>query len=140
MSLLFSGAVRGQDTDSTSISITEQQVAQDTADAWIALIDSMEYAASWNRVSSALRQQVTQTAWEQTLQSTLGPLGPLLSRAPQGREYTTTLPGAPKGEYIVITYGSSYTQLENAVETLIMVRNPAGEWKPAGYYVRPAAN
>ena len=71
------------------------------------------------------------------MRSVRGPLGPLLSRAPQGREYTTSLPNAPEGEYVVITYGSSYTQLENAVETLVMVLNPAGDWKPAGYYVRP---
>jgi hypothetical protein len=120
------------------VTVAEQQVAQDTADAWVALIDSMEYAASWNRASAAFRQQVTQTQWEQALQGVLGPLGPLVVRAPQGREYTTTLPGAPEGEYIVITYGSSYTQLEDAVETVVMVRNPGGEWKPAGYYVRPA--
>ncbi len=128
-----------QETDITTvpISIAEQQVIQDSADAWVALIDSMDYEASWERASSAFRQQVTQAEWEQALRSTLGPLGPLLARAPQGREYTTTLPNAPEGEYIVITYGSSYTQLENAVETLVMVRNPAGMWKPAGYYVRP---
>ena len=72
------------------------------------------------------------------MRSALGPLGPLLTRAPQGREYTTTLPNAPEGEYIVITYGSSCIQLADAVETVVMVRNPAGAWKPAGYYVRPA--
>lgn len=134
----FSEVAVAQETDTAAVSIAEQQVAQDSADAWMALIDSMEYVASWKRASAAFRQQVTQTQWEQALQSTLAPLGPLLSRAPQGREYTTTLPNAPEGEYIVITYGSSYTQLENAVETLVMIRNPAGEWEPAGYYVRPA--
>ncbi len=134
----LSGMALGQDSDTVAVSAEEQQAAQDTADGWIALIDSMEYAASWERTSAALRQQVTQIDWEQTMRSTLSPLGPLLSRTLQGREYTTTLPGAPEGEYIVITYGSTYTQLENAVETLVMVRNPASEWKPAGYYVRPA--
>lgn len=131
------GVAAAQEAGITTVPIAEQQAAQDTADAWLALIDSMDYAASWEQASAALRQQVTQTQWEQTLRSVLGPLGPLLSRAPQGREYTTTLPNAPKGEYVVITYGSSYTQLENAVETLVMVLNPAGDWKPAGYYVRP---
>ncbi len=139
---LLSGVAVAQETGITTvpISIAEQQVVQDSADAWVALIDSMDYVASWERASAAFRQQVTQAEWEQALRSVLGPLGPLLSRAPQGREYTTTLPNAPEGEYIVITYGSSYTQLENAVETLVMVRNPAGAWKPAGYYVRPATN
>ena len=137
---LLGGNAVAQETDITTvpISIAEQQVVQDSADAWMALIDSMEYVASWERASAAFRQQISQTEWEQALQSALAPLGPLLSRAPQGREYTTTLPNAPEGEYIVITYGSSYTQLENAAETVVMTRNPAGEWKPAGYYVRPA--
>ena len=136
----FGGVVVAQETDTATVSIAEQQVAQDSADAWMALIDSMDYVASWEHASAAFQQQVTQTQWEQALQSALAPLGPLLSRAPQGREYTTTLPNAPEGEYIVITYGSSYTQLENAVETVVMTRNPAGEWKPAGYYVRPPSS
>ena len=134
---LASGIAAAQTADTTSVSVAEQQVALDSANAWLALIDSMQYASSWEKVSAALRQQVAQTEWEQTMRSVRGPLGPLLSRAPQGREYTTSLPNAPEGEYVVITYGSSYTQLENAVETLVMVLNPAGDWKPAGYYVRP---
>lgn len=137
--VLIAGVVVAQESDTVAVSLAEQQTAQDTADVWIALIDSMEYAASWEGASAAFRQQVTQDQWEQGLQGALGPLGPLLSRAPQGREYTTTLPNAPEGEYVVITYGSSYAQLENAVETIVMVRNPAGVWKPAGYYVRPAS-
>ena len=137
---LFGGITVAQETDTAAVSIAEQQAVQDSADAWLALIDSMNYVGSWEQASAAFRQQVTQAEWEQALRSVLGPLGPLLSRAPQGREYTTTLPNAPEGKYIVITYGSSYTQLENAVETLVMVRNPAGAWKPAGYYVRPATN
>ncbi|MGB3779563.1 MAG: DUF4019 domain-containing protein [Tunicatimonas sp.] len=137
---LLGGVAVAQETDTTTVSIAEQQIVQDSADAWVALIDSMEYVASWEQASAALQQQITQSQWEQSLQNALAPLGPLLSRAPQGREYTTTYPNAPKGEYIVITYGSSYTQLENAVETLVMVRNPAGTWKPAGYYVRPSTD
>lgn len=137
---LFSGVVLAQESDSVSVSLVEQQTAQDTADVWVALIDSMKYAASWEGASAGFRQLVTQDKWEQDLQSVLGPLGPLLSRVPQGREYTTTLPNAPEGEYIVITYGSSYTQLADAVETVVMIRNPDGVWKPAGYYVRPASS
>ncbi len=136
---LITGVAVAQESDTVAVSLVEQQTAQDTADVWIALIDSMEYAASWESASAAFRQQVTQDQWEQGLQGALGPLGPLLLRASKGREYTTTLPGVPEGEYIVITYSSSFTQLESAVETVVMVRNPAGAWKPAGYYVRPAS-
>ena len=133
----FGGVVVAQETDTATVSIAEQQVAQDSADAWMALIDSRDYANAWERTSAALRQQVSKADWEQTMRSAHGPLSPLQSRVLQGREYTTTLPNAPEGKYVVITYRSSFVEpFEDAIETVVMVRNPAGRWKPEGYEYR----
>lgn len=121
-----------------SINADEGQAAQEAADAWLALIDSLDYAASWQQAAPMFQQQTSEAQWVQTLRSTLGPLGPFISRAPQEREYRTVLPGAPEGEYVIVTYGSHYTQLAQAVETVVMAKTDADTWQAAGYLVRPA--
>ena len=138
--MLTLGTLSGyaQDVDTASVSIDETQAAQEAADAWLALIDSLDYAASWQQAAPLFQQQVSEAQWVQALESVRGPLGPLLSRALDDRNYTTALPNAPEGEYVIIIYNSAYTQLEEAVETVTMVKTKAGEWRAVGYYVRPA--
>ena len=125
--------------DTAAVSIEEAKVAQDAAAAWLALIDSTDYRESWQQAAPWFQEQLSEEAWEQALESTLGPLGPLLSRAPQDREYTTTLPKAPEGEYVIVTYESSYIQLEAAVETVTMMKTDDGTWRVVGYLVQPAS-
>lgn len=127
-----------QDADTASVSIDEAQAAQDAADAWLALVDSLDYAASWQQAAPLFQQQVSEAVWVQALESVRGPLGPLLARALEDRNYTTTLPNAPEGEYVVVVYNSAYTQAEKAVETVTMVKTKAGAWRAAEYFVRPA--
>ena len=138
--ILMAGSTYGFAQDTAAVSIEEAKVAQGAADVWLELIDSVEdYAKSWQQAAPLVQQQLSEEAWEQTLESTLGPLGPLVSRALQDRQYTTALPNAPEGEYVIVTYESSYTQLEAAVETVIMTKTEDGTWRMAGYFVRPAS-
>ena len=125
--------------DTAAVSVEDAQLAQDAADAWLALIDSTDYEASWQQAAPFFQQQMSQEAWGQALRSVRGPLGPLMKRTPQDREYTTALPNAPEGEYVVIVYVSAYTQLENAIETVTMTKTDDGTWKALGYIVRPAS-
>ena len=121
-----------------SINARAGQAAQAAADAWLALIDSTSYAASWQQAAPMFQQQISEAQWTQTLQSVRGPLGAFQSRAPQKREYRTAIPGAPEGKYVIVTYGSNYTQLAAAVETVTLTKTDAGEWKVVEYYIRPA--
>ena len=43
---MLGGIAVAQDTDTAAVSITEQQAVQDSAEAWLALIDSMNYVGS----------------------------------------------------------------------------------------------
>ena len=121
-----------------SINANAGQAAQEAADAWLGLIDSTNYEASWQQAAPMFQQQVSEAQWVQTLRSVHGPLGAFQSRAPQEREYRTAIPGAPEGAYVIVTYGSNYTQLASAVETVTLTKTDTGEWKVVGYYIRPA--
>ena len=137
VALLFTVSVPSVAQDTAAVSTEEAQAALDAANAWLALIDDLNYAESWQQAASLLQEQTNQVGWEQQLRTVRGSLGPLLSRAPQDRERATALPDAPEGEYVIITYGSSYTQLEDAVESVTMVKADDGTWRGMAYTVQP---
>jgi len=50
--------------------------------------------------------------------------------------YTTTLPGAPDGEHVVIQFDSSFTNKKTAVETITPMFDKDGVWRVSGYYIK----
>jgi len=85
-----------------------EQLAQQSADAWLALVDSGKYADSWQEASQLFKAAVTKEKWQDALRAGRNPLGKMLSRKLKSAAYKTTLPGAPDGEYVVIQYESSF--------------------------------
>jgi hypothetical protein len=65
-----------------------------------------------------------------------GPLGNAVSRNLLSRQYTTTLPGAPDGEYVVIQYETSFENKKVAVETVTPMKDADGHWRVSGYYIK----
>lgn len=66
-------------------------------------------------------------------------MGALQSRDVKKAEYTTSLPKAPEGEYVVVEYASAFSNLEDAVETVVMTKTEEDDWATVGYFIRPAA-
>jgi len=64
------------------------------------------------------------------------PLGKVLSRKVINSTYTTLLPGAPDGQYVVIQFETSFENKHNAVETVTPMLEPNGQWRVSGYYIR----
>jgi hypothetical protein len=69
------------------------------------------------------------------LQATHAPLGSV-QRKLKSATYTTTVPGAPDGEYYVIQFDSSFEHKNSAVETITPMLDKDGRWKAAGYYLK----
>ncbi len=115
---------------------TPEQVAQQSADAWLALVDSGKYAESWQAASQLFKAAVTKEEWRSKLQASRGPLGKMLSRKLKSAQYTKTLPGAPDGEYVVIQFESSFEHKQAAVETLTPMLDKDGTWRVSGYFIR----
>src|SRR5271167_1631848 len=70
-----------------------EQLAQQSADAWLALIDSGKYADSWQEASQLFKAHVTKEQWQSALVATRDPLGKMVSRKLKSATYKTTLPG-----------------------------------------------
>jgi hypothetical protein len=113
-----------------------EQLAQQSADAWLALIDSGKYAESWQEASQLFKAAVTEKEWQSKLRATRDPLGKMLSRKLKSATYTKTLPGAPDGEYVVIQYESSFEHKQSAVETVTPMLDKDGMWRVSGYFIR----
>jgi len=110
--------------------------ASKAADSWLKLIDDGKYSESWTQTSAFFQKRVQQTQWTEQASAARDPLGSLTSRKLAGAHYTTSLPGAPDGRYVVLQYKSSFANKQSAVETVIPMREADGQWRVSGYYIR----
>jgi hypothetical protein len=114
----------------------KQKVAITAAQEWLALIDAGRYAQSWKESAAYFRNAVTEDRWEQSLNAARQPLGELISRKVKSATYTTSLPGAPDGEYVVIQFETSFANKKSAIETVTPMYEKNGDWRVSGYYVK----
>ncbi|MEM1113049.1 MAG: DUF4019 domain-containing protein [Pseudomonadota bacterium] len=120
--LLASGAIAQGDGKSVAL-------------AWLQLVDAGSYAASWDQAAPFFQQQVSKSQWESAVGSVRAPLGELISREVVSATAYTSLPGAPDGEYIVLSINASYEGQESAIETVTM-SIVDGVWRVVGYFIR----
>ena len=113
-----------------------EQLAQQSADSWLVLVDSGKYADSWQEAASMFKVAVAKDQWQNMLHANRAPLGKLVSRKLKSANYTKTLPGAPDGEYVVIQYDASFEHKQSAVETVTPMLDKDGTWRVSGYYIR----
>ena len=117
-------------------SIEKEKAAVSAAEKWLRMIDEGKYAESWKGSAELFRNAVTQEQWVQSLQGVRKPLGKLLSRAVKSKTYTTSLPGAPDGEYVVVEFATSFENKKSAVETVTPMKDKDGKWRVSGYYIK----
>ena len=112
------------------------KAAQTSVEAWLSLIDNQNYNASWDTSATLFRSAITQEKWQSAVQTARAPLGRLKSRTLKSATSTTTLPGAPDGEYVVFQFNASFDQKAAAVETVTAIREKDGTWHVGGYFIK----
>lgn len=123
-------------TATTQTTQKPAQLAQKSAEAWLALIDSGKFAESWDEASSIFKGALTKDHWASTVKGVRVPLGAVQSREFKTASYTKTLPGAPDGEYVVIQYDTSFVNKQGAVESIIPMLDKDGKWRVSGYFIK----
>lgn len=106
------------------------------AQEWIVLVDTGAYAQSWDAAAALFKKAVKKETWVQSLQAIRPAMGKMISRRIESYDYTTSLPGAPDGEYVVIRFHSSFTHKKSAIETITPMKDPDGNWRVSGYYIK----
>ena len=110
--------------------------AMAAAQTWLAQVAAGQYGGSWDQAAQVFRGAVSRDQWIQVMQSPRAPLGANLSRKLVTKQYRTTLPGAPDGEYVVIIFSSSFQNKQSAMETITPMLDKDGTWRVSGYYMR----
>ena len=113
-----------------------EKVAVNAANQWLALVDAGNYTASWDEAAAFFKSAVSKEQWVETMKGRRTPLGKVESRKLKSATYTTSLPGAPDGQYVVIQYDSSFQQKKSAVETVTPMRDKDGQWRVSGYFIK----
>ncbi len=106
------------------------------AEHWLALVDSGKYASSWEETSEMFRNVVPQEEWISKMEAIRKPMGELKSRELLSAEYTTSVPGAPDGEYVIIQFKTSFTNKASAIETVTPMKEKDGQWRVSGYFIK----
>jgi hypothetical protein len=112
------------------------QEAVHAAMAWLKNVDKKQYDISWSQSADYFRQAVSREQWGESMKSVREPLGKLVSRKIISKEYKTSLPGAPDGEYVVIQFQTSFENKKEAVETVTPMKDKDGVWRVSGYYIK----
>jgi hypothetical protein len=143
-SATFTGLPQTQSSESSAASRSQSRDADAKALAaqradmtWLTLVDSGQYGQSWKEAGAAFRSAVTQEKWTETIKRVREPLGKLVTRRLTSASYSTTLPGAPDGEYEVIIFETSFEHKQIGYETVITsVEKDNGAWRVVGYYIK----
>jgi len=110
--------------------------ASAAADAWLERLDADEIEGSWQETSSLFRRLVDLAAWRESVDRVRSVFGRTLRRELGDTRYTTTVPGAPDGEYVILEYAAELERKQEAVETVVAMRDEDGAWRVGGYFVR----
>jgi hypothetical protein len=114
-----------------------KKAAEGAGRSWLALVDAGRYAESWKAAAATFRAKVGQDQWVSAVGGVLAGTGKIRGRELASASYTEALPEVP-GTFVILQFRSHYEKLPEAVETVTLQREGPGDWRTAGYFVRPA--
>lgn len=114
----------------------KEKAAVAGAEKWLAAVDQGKYVNSWQEAAVYFKNAVTKEQWEQSMLSFRKPLGRLISRKVQSTLYKTSMPGAPDGTYVVITFETAFENKASAIETVTPMLEKDGKWRVSGYFIK----
>lgn len=110
--------------------------ASKAARAWLKLMDDKEYGKCWAMASPMIKKVISEKAFIDQAERSRQPLGTFKKREVVFIEPKTELPGAPKGQYVLITFKSQFNnKQEGASEMLMMQREQDNVWRVAAYFI-----
>src|SRR5207253_3151193 len=87
----------------------------------LALVHEGKIAESWDEAALTFQLAVTKAKWMQAVKKARGSFEPFGARRHIMARYTTDLPNAPRGQYVLFQYETSVSGDRQVVETVIPV-------------------
>ena len=97
---------------------------------WLSLVDSGNYAQTWDDLSDILKTSFTKDEWINDLKSYHEALGKLIKRT---RKYITESSEPSVGNYLIFQYQSSYEKRKRVGEAVSVIKDKEKNWKVLGY-------
>jgi hypothetical protein len=113
-----------------------EKKAIEASNAWLELIDNSQYTKSWETAAEFFKNALSKEQWDQSLHAIRKPLGGVIKRNVKSKQYMTSLPGAPDGEYVVIQYKTVFENKKISIETVTPMKDKDGKWRVSGYYIK----
>jgi len=120
----------------TSANEADEDAAVAASKQWLAIVDKGQFGQCWDQTASFFKANVKKKDFEVKLKASRGQFGDLVNRKLKVKKFTTTMPGAPDGKYVVIQYDTSFAQKKDAVETITPMLDKDGKWKVSGYFIK----
>src|SRR3954451_6280712 len=113
---------------------TQEREARAAATAWLALVDTAEYAAAYASEPERLRKATTEEQFVRSMEGRRVPFGRVLARSFIGAAFTHKLTGSPDGQYQRILFRTSFANKPLAAERVIL-SHESGQWRVVDYRV-----
>lgn len=113
-----------------------EKQAVKSAEAWLLLVDQGQYGAAWEAAAEYLKNAVSKEDFAKSLAAARKPLGQVKSREIKSKQYATSLPGAPDGEYVVIQFKTALENKKAAIETITPMLDKDRTWRVSGYFIK----
>jgi len=119
--------------------IPSEMVSQQSMRAglnFLLLVDTEEYAESWEVSSDILKEMLSVEEWVGRIAKIRDFLGPIIERTHSQIAYTDSASDVPEGEYVILTFISKFEFRERVIEKLTLMLGPNDRWQVVGYFVR----
>jgi len=113
---------------------SDAEVAQQSAESWLELLDAGDFPTAYDRTGSLFRESVTAGEFRKRMEERLALLGDPESRMLDSTVRLTTAPGLPAGNYFVFEFDGIYELRPDARER-ITVASESGKWPVIGIYL-----
>lgn len=125
----------GEPVSSASTS-SSSPAALARAQKFLVPVDAGDWTRSWEVAGAFFQAQASADEWAALVGPVRGPLGAVDGRRLATIQKVESLPGAPEGDYEILTYQTKFSQEDRILtETVILVRNGDG-FDIAGYFIR----
>jgi hypothetical protein len=114
----------------------DETAALAAAKKWLAIMDSGRFGSGYDDASTVIKTAFTRKKFEELINTTRGQLGTVRSRVLRSKKYSTSIPGGPDGQYVVIQFDTRFEKKPSAIETITPAKEKNGAWKVSGYYIK----
>jgi len=108
--------------------------ATEEASHWLDALDAHRYAEGWDDAATVMKEGRSQDDWVRDISSPRESLGKPVMRELQRADYSTTVRGAPEGNYVTVTFLTQFANTPPAVETILLTLEDS-HWRIAGYNI-----